>query len=266
VVSNLGRPARKNLEIILDASGSMKTALGKKTRWSTAHDVLKQVLATLPPDFNVGLRIYGHRESSRSPKTCTDSELVVPIQPLDQQAVLGAAEGVQPRGETPLVYSVLQSPADLKAVGGGTVIVITDGEESCHGDPAKAVAQLKASGLDITLNIVGFTTGDAVKKQLGGFAQATGGRFYAADNGETLARALQMAAVDRFPYTVQDASGKEVMTSEAGAASDELPPGEYTVVVDAGGIKLKAEHVRVALAQQTTVRVATKNNEFVLEP
>jgi hypothetical protein len=268
VVSKLARPSKtsKNLEIILDASGSMKTPLGKKTRWTTAHDVLQQVLATLPPDFNVGLRIYGHRESSRSPKTCTDSQLVVPIQKLDQRAVLGAAEAVKPKGETPLVYSVLQSPDDLKAVGGGTVIVITDGEESCHGDPVKAAAQLKTSGLDITLNIVGFTlTGKAVQQQLGRFAQATGGHFYAADSGPALARALQIAAVDRFPYTVTDATGKEVAAGEAGAGAEQLPPGEYTVVVNAGGTSLKAEHVRVVLAQQTTVNIATKNDQFILE-
>ncbi|MGD0012267.1 MAG: discoidin domain-containing protein [Terriglobia bacterium] len=268
VVSKLARPSKtsKNLEIILDASGSMKTPLGKKTRWTTAHDVLQQVLATLPADFNVGLRIYGHRESSRSPKTCTDSQLVVPIQKLDQRAVLGAAEAVKPRGETPLVYSVLQSPDDLKAVGGGTVIVITDGEESCHGDPVKAAAQLKASGLDITLNIVGFTlTGKAVQQQLGTFAQATGGHFYAADSGPALARALQIAAVDRFPYTVTDATGKEVAAGEAGSGAEELPAGEYTVVVNAGGTSLKAEHVRVVLAQQTIVHIAVKNDQFVLE-
>jgi hypothetical protein len=268
VVSMLARPpkTRKNLEIILDASGSMKTALGKKTRWTTSLDVLRRVLATLPGDFNVGLRIYGHRESSHSPKTCTDSQLVVPIQKLDQQAILAAAEAVKPRGETPLVYSVLQSPADLKDMGGGTVIVITDGEESCGGNPQKAATQLKASGLDITLNIVGFTLkSQQVQKQLGSFAQATGGRFYAADNGPALARALQIAAVDRFPYTVTDATGKEVAAGEAGGGAEELPPGEYSVVVNAGGTSLKAEHVRVALAQQTTVRIALKDDQFVLE-
>ena len=268
VISNLARPpaTRKNLEIILDASGSMKTPLGKKTRWTTARDVLSQVLATLPSDFNVGLRIYGHRESSRSPKTCTDSELVVPIQKLDQKAILNAAEAVKPRGETPLVYSVLQSPADLKELGGGTVIVITDGEESCHGDPVKAAAELKASGLDIVLNIVGFTlTGQAVQKQLGSFARSTGGRFYAAESGAALARALQMAAVDRFPYSVLDATGKEVASGEAGDAAKELPAGEYTVVVTAGETSLKAEHVRVALAQQTTVHIAVKDEQLVLE-
>jgi len=267
VINTLARPAAtsKNLEIILDASGSMKTALGKKTRWATAHDVLEQVLATLPSDFNVGLRIYGHRESSLSPKTCTDSELAVPIQKLDQQAILNAADAAKPRGETPLVYSVLQSPADLKELGGGTVIVITDGEESCHGDPVKAAAQLKASGLNITLNIVGFTTGQTVQQQLSGFAQATGGRFYAANDGPTLAQAIRMAAVERFPYRILDAGGKELASGEAGQGPEELPPGDYTVVVTVGEESLKAEHVHVALAGQTTVRIATTNGQVVLQ-
>jgi len=90
-------------------------------------------------------------------------------------------------------------------------------------------------------------------------------RFYAAESGAALARALQMAAVDRFPYSVLDATGKEVAAGEAGAGAEELSPGEYTVVVRAGETSLKAEHVRVALAQQTTVRIATRNDQFVLE-
>ena len=69
---------------------------------------------------------------------------------------MARARSFKPKGETPLVYSALQAPTDLKAVGGGTVILITDGEESCKGDPVKAAAELKASGLDIRLNIVGF--------------------------------------------------------------------------------------------------------------
>ena len=74
-----------------------------------------------------------------------------------------------------------------------------------------------------------------------------------------------MAAVERFPYTVLDAAGKEVTSGEAGDAAVELPAGEYTVVVTAGETNLKAEHVRVALAQQTVVRIAQKNGQFVLQ-
>jgi hypothetical protein len=212
VVSALAPPTktRKNLEIILDASGSMKTPLaGKKTRWDVALETLDQVLGSLPDDFNVGLRMYGHREASRSPRTCTDSQLVVPIRKLDRKLLMLRAKAAKPKGETPLVYSALQAPADLRAVGGGTVILITDGEESCKGDPVKAAADLKASGLDIRLNIVGFAIKNPkVQKDLAGFSQATGGLFYSAESGAGLADALMVAAVEKFPYTIYDASGE----------------------------------------------------------
>ena len=52
----------------------MKTLMGKKSRWDTALVTLQEVLARLPEEFNVGLRLYGHREASTSPKTCTDTE------------------------------------------------------------------------------------------------------------------------------------------------------------------------------------------------
>jgi hypothetical protein len=111
------KPAR-NLEIILDLSGSMKLPLGKSTRIGTARQVLRTVLAQVPDDFNVGLRLYGHRYGSRQKETCTDTELVLPIQKLDRARLLAIVDRTQPRGETPLVYSVLQTPADLKPLGG----------------------------------------------------------------------------------------------------------------------------------------------------
>jgi hypothetical protein len=269
VISTLAAPTktRKNLEIILDASGSMKTPMvAKQTRWDVALDTLGQVLNSLPDDFNVGLRMYGHRELSTSPKTCTDTELVIPVKKLDRKAILARANLFKPKGETPLVYSALQAPGDLKALGGGTVILITDGEESCKGDAVKAAAELKASGLDIRLNIVGFALKNPqTQKDLSGFAQSTGGLFYAADSGAGLADAVMLAAVERFPYTVYDASGKAVLSSEAGSGSDELPPGDYRVVVKAGTRELTASRVKIAVGVATTLKIAFKNGQLVLE-
>ncbi len=268
IVSALTPPTktRKNIEIILDASGSMKTAMGKKTRWDVALETLQLVLAKLPDDFNVGLRMYGHREASTSPKTCTDSELLAPIEPLDRDGLLGKAKAFKPKGETPLVYSALQAPADLKALGGGTVILITDGEESCKGDPVKAAAELKASGLDLRLNIVGFAvTNPKTQKDLTGFSQATGGMFYAAQSGEALAEALMVAAIEKFPYTVYDAAGKAVASGEAGGGADELPPGDYKVVVKAGARDIVAPRVTIGLGQAITLTIAMKNGQLVIE-
>jgi hypothetical protein len=259
--------ARRNLEIILDASGSMKTPLaGVKSRWAVALETLDRVLTSVPGDFKVGLRMYGHREPSSSPKTCTDSELLVPIRPLDRKALLARANMFKPKGETPLVYSVLQAPVDLKAVGGGTVILITDGEESCKGDPVKAAADLKASGLDIRLNIVGFALKDPkVQRDLAGFAEGTGGLFYAADSGAALADAMTSAAVERFPYIVYDAAGKSVLSAEAGSGADRLPPGDYKVIVKAGARDLVASPVKIGPGLSVTLTIAMKNGRLVLQ-
>jgi len=268
VLSLLAPPAktRKNLEIILDASGSMKAMLGKKTRWQTALDTLQDVLGQLPDDFNVGLRMYGHREPSTSPKTCTDSQLLVPVKKLDRASLVKTASAFKPKGETPLVYSALQAPADLKSLGGGTVILITDGEESCGGDPVKAAADLKASGLDIRLSIVGFAISNAkTQADLAGFAQGTGGSFYAAQSGQALADALLVAATDKFAYAVFDAAGKQVAAGEIGYPAEQLPPGDYKVVVRAGGREFVAPRVKVTLGGDTTVRLAMKNGQLALE-
>jgi hypothetical protein len=268
VVSGLqqGRKPTKNLEIILDASGSMKTLLGKKSRWATAQDVLKEVVARLPDDFSVGLRVYGHTLPSTSPKTCTDSALVMPVAPLNRAGIVAAAGRLAPKGETPLVYSILQTPGDLKSVGGGTVILITDGEESCKGDFATAAKTLKDSGLNLNLNIVGFTLKSApAQAQLGGLAESAGGHYYGASSGEALARAVLLAAVDRLPYRILDSSGKEVAKGEAGAGkAHELPAGDYKVIVTAAEQELTTP-VTLGVAKDITLKVSIKGDKLVVE-
>jgi hypothetical protein len=261
-----GKKPTRNLEIVLDLSGSMKLPLAKSTRVSTARQVLRTVLGRIPDDFSVGLRLYGQRYASTSKETCTDSELVVPIQKLDRARILAKVEAANPRGETPLIYSVLQTIGDLKAAGGGSVILITDGEESCHGDPVAAARTLKESGIDLTLNIVGFTlTGQQVQRDLSSLAQSTGGRYYSAQDGDTLARVLLMATVDKLPFTVVDSTGVTVARGEAGESAQELPPGDYKVVVQAGDQQIVAEHVKVTQNGDVVLTVLAKGDRFVIE-
>lgn len=259
------KKASKNLEIILDVSGSMKLPLGKKTRWTTALDVLKDVVATVPDDFNVGLRVYAHRQPARSNATCTDTELVVPIQKLDRGRLQSSVSRLQPRGETPLIYSILKAPDDLKAAGGGSVVVITDGEDTCKGDPVAAAAELKNSGVDVTLNIVGFTLkGKTVQDQLSALAQSTGGQYYGAQSGQALARALWIATIDKIPYVILDGAGKQVAKGDAGAPPEELPPGDYVVVIKVADQELR-ENVTVATGGDTILKVVLKGDRFVVE-
>lgn len=257
-------PVRQNLLVILDLSGSMNLALGKSTRIATARQVLKDLLTHVSDDTNVGLRVYGDRYGSKDPHTCTDSHLAAPVQKLDRAALTKLIDAAKPRGETPLVYSVNQAIGDLKSAGGGSIVLITDGEESCGGDFAAAAASLKQSGLAFKLDIVGFTlTGAQAQKSLSGLAGSTGGAYFAASDGPGLARALN-ATIDKFPFTVTDAAGKTVAQGEAGDRGVDLPAGEYTVTVEAGSQHLTLAHVAVVAGQPLGVHVARTAGGFTI--
>jgi hypothetical protein len=80
-----------------------------------------------------------------------------------------------------------------------------------------------------------------------------------------LGDALLVAAIEKYPYTVYDAAGKVVASGEAGASPEQLPAGEYKVVVKAGSQELVAPRVTLALGQSVTLRIAMKGNRLVLE-
>jgi hypothetical protein len=259
-----GRATTRNLEIVLDVSGSMNAKLGGSTRWLTALEVLRKFVATIPDDFNVALRVYGHRHPSKSEETCTDTELIVPLAKLDRARIIDTASGLKPRGETPLVLSTLETIGDLEAAKGGTVILITDGEESCKGDLKAAATTLKDSGLDVTLNIVGFTlTGAAVKGQLTTLAGSTGGRFFGASSGNELANAVRLAALPRMPFQLLDASGQVVISGKTGEPGRELPNGDYRIRITAPGGVLE-DKVTIASNRLTTVSFAFEGDKLVL--
>jgi hypothetical protein len=243
----------------------MKAKLGETTRWQTALDTLKEVVAALPDDLNVGMRVYGHRYSSKSPQTCQDTELVVPIAPLDRERIVATANALVPRGETPLIRSILKTVGDLKAAGGGSVILITDGEESCKGDAKAAAREIKASGVNVALNIVGFTlTGEKVAAELGALAGSTGGRYYSAQDGPQLSRAVKLAALNRLPYEIRSSDGGLVAAGQTSELSRELRPGSYRIRVAALDQVLE-ESFAIAADQTTTLRLGVEGDGFVLK-
>ena len=264
IVRQQGDTPTRNLLIVLDVSGSMNTRLGETTRWQTALNVLTSVVDELPEDHHVGLRVYGHRYGSKSSETCTDTELVVPIAKLDRKRILTTASGLRPRGETPLIHATLQTLRDLRAAGGGSVVLITDGEESCGGDSNAAAAAIQASGLNMTLNIVGFTlTGQTTQAQLEKLAGSTGGKYYIAQDGAQLSRAVMLAALQRLPYDVLDSSGKVFVSGQTSALAHELPPGAYRLRINAFGQVLE-EPITITANQTTSLTLGVDGDRLVI--
>ena len=114
----------------------------------------------------------------------------------DRSAIRRAIAGVKPRGQTPLGYSLEQVAADFGSFRGErAVVLVTDGLESCGGDPVAAARRLhQESG--VTVHVIGFGLGsaaDADAASLRAIAQASGGRFVSAGSAAELRDACKAA-------------------------------------------------------------------------
>ena len=244
------RPVPPNIEIVLDCSGSMWARIEGKARIEIAREVLETLFNELPDEVNVALRAYGHQYHFEA-GVCTDTELLVPLGPLDRVALMKKINALNPQGKTLIGYSLQQVPSDLaKAQGQSIVVLVSDGEEVCGADPCEVADDLAASGLDLQTHVVGYAIDDpAIDDQLKCVAEVTGGSYLPAGSAEQLVAALRAAVT--VDYVVQDMEGIEVARGVVGGEPIVLPAGTYRVEVMAR-TPLVAEATRVR-GDQTTV-------------
>jgi Ca-activated chloride channel family protein len=161
-------PASAKLLLLLDSSGSMKEPdASGATKIAAAKTALTTVIDRLPAQAQVGLRVYGAKPLDPSdPKACTDTDLVVPVGPADTGALKRAVDGYSPAGQTPIAYSLRKAAADVGTTGPRTILLVSDGEESCDADPCAVAKAIHAAGVDLTVDVVGLHVGDEARRQL----------------------------------------------------------------------------------------------------
>lgn len=223
--------AQMTVEIIMDASNSMTGRIGRETKMAAARRVLKQTIEGLPDRMNVGLRVYGHRYATDDyDNACRDTELVVPIGPVDKPDLVGVIEKIQTKGRTPLVASVLAAVRDFEGIPNGTIVLVTDGVESCKGDIKSIAPAIEAAGLELKVNIVGFDIKEAEgRRELESIARSTGGRYLDARDAGELLTALEQTL--KLEFVAVDAAGKEHGRGAVGGAAVKLDAGDYTIRV-----------------------------------
>jgi Mg-chelatase subunit ChlD len=250
------------VELVLDASGSMKRPAGTKSMMETAKSVLTDLVGRLPAGTRVALRVYGQQTPEGQPGACEDSRLVVPFGPLDRKQLTTTIKGVRALGTTPIAYSIKQAGQDLRETPGpAMLIVVTDGQEECKGDPAAEIAALRASGLDVTLNVVGFSlTNPADRAAITKVAAAGGGTFFDARDEATLRGAIDHALA--VPYAVVDATGAIAGRGLVGGDPISVPEGELAIRLDSAATPIVIEHVAVVAGQASVVEL-TKDGDRV---
>ena len=140
--------AQTTTMIVMDGSGSMWGQIDGRTKLEIARETVADVLTDVPPDRVLGLMAYGHRERGN----CSDIELLVPPAANSARPILDAVYTMRFQGKTPLTEAVRQAAEVLRSTEEpATVVLVTDGIETCEADPCALAAELEASGVDFTV-------------------------------------------------------------------------------------------------------------------
>ncbi|MCP4427291.1 MAG: beta-propeller fold lactonase family protein [Chloroflexi bacterium] len=190
--------ANVNTAIILDASGSMMADLDGHTRLAVAQDAVGNLSAGMPSSINASLWVYGHRvEQDNKEASCQDIEQVIPLSQIDAEQFDQLAHSFPAKGYTPITDSLIQAAASLP-VGPhekNSIILVSDGEETCGGDPCALAAQLAASDAHVTINAIGLAVDDFTRGQLECIAASGDGTYFDVQDADGLGAALEEAAV-----------------------------------------------------------------------
>ena len=279
---------------IYDASGSMWGQLDGKTKKDIASEVLSTSISSLSENQNIGLMAYGHRKKG----DCNDIEFIVDLNNSSKPNITNAISNMNALGKTPLARSASFAISSLKNNNvKATIILITDGIESCDGDICKVVADAKASGIDFKLHVVGFGLKEGETEQLKCAADAGGGNYYDAANADALSEGLTEATtqtVDKSKgnfsiYASKNGEPVDAWIKATKAGTTEavdgsrtyrdsgwvyLPPGKYDIAIrplegsDIPGTSITVEmkegeikHENISFDGGTLEVTATNNDE-----
>jgi Ca-activated chloride channel family protein len=250
--------------VILDMSASMWGRIGDQTKLEIAREAVRGMFTRFPAGSRVGLMAYGHRRAGQ----CSDIQVLFEPGPVDAAAAGQALDRLTARGRTPLTESVRQAAAALRVrERGGTIILVTDGIETCDGDPCALAAELESANASFTAHVVGFDLRTASERaRVACIAERTGGLFVPAANADELAGALARTTEARpaptRPAQAPRGVGLRATSGPGGptlanASFTVLREGEETPVHEGAAARLPLAPGRYVVTGSTADRIGT---------
>ena len=180
-------PPNPDVLFILDGSGSMWGRVNEVEKIVVARDVMTGLIEGLPNEIDAGLIAYGHRERG----SCSDIELIATPGDTSRTDLLTSLGSVTPSGKTPISGSLLRAGELLRETEEAvSIVLVSDGIESCEGDPCATAALLREQDIDVKIHVVGFDVDAEAEAQLSCIAEAGGGEYHQAGSADALAAAL----------------------------------------------------------------------------
>jgi hypothetical protein len=251
--------------LVLDASGSMKEALPDGvTRMDAAKKAVAKLVGTLPADTRLAFRAYGHQSPPKA-KNCKDTVLLAPFGAVGQnkQAVIAQANALAPQGYTPISYALQQAAGDLASeeATAHTVVLVSDGKETCPGDPCEVAKSLAEADAKLVIHTIGAGVDAATRQQLKCIADAARGMYQDAANTTELETVVAVAAETEAVEVAEpkQPASAEISSKKAGTAKEaptsigvgeivrgrvtkdqvvnywklDAPAGQYRIILDA---------------------------------
>jgi hypothetical protein len=181
---------KHHVMFIIDASGSMDSPMGSKSKIALVKDALGGIIKEFPSDVNAGLISYGlHRQGD-----CNDVEELVPLASSDKKRFIQKLESITPKGMSAIFLSIRKAAEKLKGLKEEcTIVLISDGQDNCKKDPCQLTQELKKQEISFSLHVIGLDVREEEAVQLSCMAKAGNGAYFPVKTEDELTRYLRKA-------------------------------------------------------------------------
>jgi Ca-activated chloride channel homolog len=175
--------------IVFDGSGSMMATTDGLSRLQSAKLAMERVVPPVSAIRPVGLTVY-----SGNFNVCDNVRVLVTPAVGSGPAILDALSDVQPGGATPLGAAVRRGVTYFRErAEAATLVVVTDGEESCGDNICQLANQISESQPPLEVHVIGYGLDRQQEQSLRCLSSRNSGRFTTVNTTGELVDALQQA-------------------------------------------------------------------------
>ncbi|PXA97909.1 hypothetical protein DMC47_10965 [Nostoc sp. 3335mG] len=225
------RAAPVRVVVAVDGSGSMAGRLGGQTKLDLARRAALTFVDGLPETVETSLLVFGQQGSNSEAgkaRSCAGIDMLAPMSG-DRARLVDSVSKLKAVGWTPLALALERAEAQLQAssVAGEQIIyVVSDGEETCGGDPVAVARRINAGKSRAIVNVIGFGLPSGEAAALKAVADAGGGSFVnvanQAEYDRTIAEVRESNRTSRNMVSLSNSASRNSLKASAASTRASL--------------------------------------------